>query len=79
MTCGSVAGEPIVLVGAESPEETTTVIPAVTAALSNVLIASALVSGNPFSPKDSLMTLTGSTTVAKLIASRKPDVVVALL
>src|SRR5580698_8917426 len=77
MTLGSVAGEPIVLVTPASPELTTTVTPAATAASSASRVTSRVVSGNWFDPKDSLMTLAPLCT-AKLIAWRKADSVVSL-
>ena len=65
ITAGSVAGEPIVLVGPASPEDTVTVTPAFTAASSAIRVRSRLaVSGNGLSPNDSLITLTWSTWTA---------------
>ena len=59
MTFGSVAGEPMVLVGPASPLETVTVTPAATAASLNCLVASsAVMSGNGLDPNDSFSTLT---------------------
>src|SRR5260221_2591815 len=79
MTFGWVAGEPMLLNGPASPLEATTVIPAATAVSSNCLIASADVSGSGSAPNDSLITFTGCTVVAKLIAFRKFEVVVSLI
>ncbi len=64
MTAGSVAGEPIVLVGPASPLDTVTVTPAATAASSNWRTASAAVSGIGLPPKDWLSTSTLSTETA---------------
>ena len=59
MTFGSVAGEPMVLVGPASPVATLTTTPAATAASLNCLVASsAVTSGNGLDPNDSLITLT---------------------
>src|SRR5258708_392714 len=59
ITFGSVAGEPMLLNGPASPEETTTVTLAATAASSNCLTASAsLRSGIGSLPDDSFSTLT---------------------
>ena len=55
MTFGSVAGEPMVLVDPASPEDTSTVTPALTASSSAILVRSRLAtSGNGLSPNDSL-------------------------
>ena len=77
MTSGSDAGEPMVLVLPASPELTTTVTPAATAASLASRVTSSAVSGKFVEAKDSLMTLAPLAT-AKLIASRKPDSVVSL-
>ena len=64
ITPGSVAGEPIVDIVPESPLEAATMVPAVTAALSNSLMTSWVVSGNSLSPNDSLITFTWSCSTA---------------
>src|SRR5215469_17966857 len=63
-----VAGEPIVLVGPESPELVTTVTPAATAASSASCTGSFRVSGIGRPPKDWLSTSTWSTFTAHSMA-----------
>jgi hypothetical protein len=64
ITFGSVAGEPMVLVDPASPLDTTTVVPAATAASSKALVTSCVESGIGLPPKDSLSTSTWSTATA---------------
>ncbi len=78
MTSGSLAGEPIVLVAPASPELTTTVTPAATAASSASRTTSSEVSGKLLLPNDSLITLAPLST-AYWMAWRKPEVVVSSL
>jgi len=66
MTLGSVAGDPMVLWVPASPEATTTVTPAATAASSAILIASSGVSGRGFVANDSLSTFTPLSTASSI-------------
>jgi hypothetical protein len=78
ITFGSGEGEPIVLVNPASPELTTTVMPAATAASLASLVRSTAVPGKGFDPNDSLMTLT--TALARdlhAIVHQEPPVVTA--
>src|ERR1700680_4871091 len=68
MIPGSLAGEPMVLVGPESPELATTVMPAATALSLAMATGSFALSGNGLPPKDSLRMLTLSTLTAQSMA-----------
>ncbi len=64
MRFGSLDGEPMVFAVPASPVETLTTTPALTAASSKILIASAALSGSVLPPNDSLSTFTFAVSTA---------------